>query len=433
MAVASVVSKRTFLARESVAGTAVPANKFLEDLNIRLTPASTRDDVRPSGSTMSTGSPLRQAWATFSIESGSYLGYRTSFYTLASLLGLATTTSPATDVYEHAYNYLPDGLNTRPSYTMVTGYRNGTAERAVRATFDSFGFSFSRGAQASLSGGGFARALDMSASTDVNETNVLTIDATGGTFTLAVNGGPSTANIAENAAAAAVQAALEALANVIPGDVTVTGSAGGPYTLVWAQTFKDTNVTLTADGTLLTGGASTAIVTTTAPGGKTTVAEAAIEAPSWGIYIDDLGGTAGTTKFKGYSGEFAFNGLTTPDWVIDPDQDSFDDEVLQVPTLTSNLVLRNDAASRALYDDLMSSDPALNAKLLRFESIGPEIETGQNFLYRMDMVVKGADNLGAFGDQGGADSMAFPFKIVSNASFYNGGFSALLRNDVTGF
>ena len=47
--------------------------------------------------------------------------------------------------------------------------------------------------------------------------------ATGGTFTLTFDG-QTTAPIAFNANAAAIQAALEGLANIEPGDVLVTGN-----------------------------------------------------------------------------------------------------------------------------------------------------------------------------------------------------------------
>jgi len=83
--------------------------------------------------------------------------------------------------------------------------------------------------------------------------NTLTIDATGGTFTLTVSG-QTTATIAFDAAASAVESALELLSTVTVA--TVTGSAGGPYTI--AIDSSTTAATFTADAGSLTGGASTA-------------------------------------------------------------------------------------------------------------------------------------------------------------------------------
>jgi len=76
--------------------------------------------------------------------------------------------------------------------------------------------------------------------------------ATGGNFTLAVNGGPATANIASTAAATAVDSALEALAAVGSGNASVTGSSGGPYTVTLTK-----GGTLTGSGSGLTGGTLT--------------------------------------------------------------------------------------------------------------------------------------------------------------------------------
>lgn len=78
----------------------------------------------------------------------------------------------------------------------------------------------------------------------VTYTVTVTGTPTGGTFTLTV-AGQTTAPIAFDAAASAVEAALEALSTV--STATVTGSAGGPYTVVVAGV-------LTGSGAGLTGG-----------------------------------------------------------------------------------------------------------------------------------------------------------------------------------
>lgn len=111
-------------------------------------------------------------------------------------------------------------------------------------------------------------------------TEVVTIpvDATGGTFTITVDSGAvdgTTTALAFNATAAQVQAALELLASVDPGDLKVTGgpgSAGGttPYVITWNPLGPYAGVdapTVTTTPTL-TGGASTATPATSA-GGQT--------------------------------------------------------------------------------------------------------------------------------------------------------------------
>ena len=101
-----------------------------------------------------------------------------------------------------------------------------------------------------------------------NKVQVVTITGTptGGTFTLTV-GGATTAPIAYNAAAATVQTALQALNAGAPFGgspaalATVSGSAGGPYTV----TFAGASAPITADGSALTGGTKPSVVVAQTP------------------------------------------------------------------------------------------------------------------------------------------------------------------------
>lgn len=84
-------------------------------------------------------------------------------------------------------------------------------------------------------------------------------NASGGTYTITLNG-QTTAGIAYNATAATVQTALEGLAGVGAGQVTVTafgGGAGFPYRISTGGTLATVNNVLTASGASLTGGTLT--------------------------------------------------------------------------------------------------------------------------------------------------------------------------------
>jgi hypothetical protein len=83
-------------------------------------------------------------------------------------------------------------------------------------------------------------------------------------FTLTYSG-QTTASIAAAATAATVQAAIEALSNVGAGNVSVSGSAGGPYTVTFQGTLADTNVAQMTSTP--TGGTGTVTVATTTAGG----------------------------------------------------------------------------------------------------------------------------------------------------------------------
>lgn len=92
-------------------------------------------------------------------------------------------------------------------------------------------------------------------SSAVNEVQVLTLlgGPSGGTFTVTFQG-QTTAGVAYSASAATLQTALEALSNIAPSDVTVTGSAGGPYTCTFGGVYVGVDVQqMTGSGASLTG------------------------------------------------------------------------------------------------------------------------------------------------------------------------------------
>lgn len=132
----------------------------------------------------------------------------------------------------------------------------------------------------------------------VDEVQSVTVTgATGGTFTLTYSG-QTTAGIAHDADAAAVQAALEALSNIAVGDVAC---AGGPLgtaavTITFQGALAKTDVAeMTADSGALTGGGVAAVTTDVAgvaptTGNDKTIAISAVD--SDGATIDAATQTA---------------------------------------------------------------------------------------------------------------------------------------------
>lgn len=95
-----------------------------------------------------------------------------------------------------------------------------------------------------------------------NEIQTITVTGTptGGTYTLTY-GAQTTTGIAFNATAAAIRTALEGLSNIAPGDVSVSGSSPGPYTVTFTGSLAGTNVgSITTDASGLTGGTAPAVV-----------------------------------------------------------------------------------------------------------------------------------------------------------------------------
>lgn len=89
----------------------------------------------------------------------------------------------------------------------------------------------------------------------VNEVQTVTINGspTGGTWTLSYKD-QITTNLAFNATAAAVQAALRALGRIGSDGVTVTGAGGGPYTVTFEGRLSNQDVPLLVAADALTGG-----------------------------------------------------------------------------------------------------------------------------------------------------------------------------------
>lgn len=105
--------------------------------------------------------------------------------------------------------------------------------------------------------------------TNERQTVTVTGAPTGGTFTLSY-GGQTTAAIAYNATSTTVQAALAGLSTIGTGNVSVSGSAGGPYSVSFTGTLSGTDVAaMTASGTGLTGGTAPGVTVATATTGST--------------------------------------------------------------------------------------------------------------------------------------------------------------------
>lgn len=111
------------------------------------------------------------------------------------------------------------------------------------------------------------------AATNEVQTVTVTGSPTGGTFTLTWNS-QTTAAIAYNATAATVRTELEGLSNIAPGDVTVTGSAGGPYTVTFGGAYLGDNTAQMTATASLTGGTTPGVtVATTTAGGAATATD----------------------------------------------------------------------------------------------------------------------------------------------------------------
>lgn len=98
-----------------------------------------------------------------------------------------------------------------------------------------------------------------------DEVQVLTVGGSGLTSFTVTFGGQTTGAIVAAATAAQVQTALEALSTIGVGNVLVTGSASGPWTLTFRGALADTDVAQVT--TTPTGGSGTVTPSTSTAGG----------------------------------------------------------------------------------------------------------------------------------------------------------------------
>jgi hypothetical protein len=151
--------------------------------------------------------------------------------------------------------------------------------------------------------------------TDEVQTVTIGNAPTGGTFTLTFSG-QTTAAIAYNATAAAVQSALEALSNIGVAEALVTGNAGGPYTVRFAGTLADSDQPLmTASAANLTGGTAAAVITTLTDGqaGTSEIQTVKLHATAGTFTLSFAGATTGNIAWNASAAtvQTALNNLAT--------------------------------------------------------------------------------------------------------------------------
>lgn len=159
-----------------------------------------------------------------------------------------------------------DGISVRH---VAAGQEFTYYDAGELAGFDLSGLAYRQKVYLSATAGALADA-----DPGVNEVQTVSLTGTptGGTFTLTYDSVES-GNIAYNATTAVLQAALEAISTINPGEINVTGSAGAWLVEFVGDLGKQNIAAMTADGTNLTGGTTpaAAVAETTAGVGSVAV------------------------------------------------------------------------------------------------------------------------------------------------------------------
>lgn len=147
---------------ESTPGTAVPANKLLQDLKIKIDAEFESDSFTPSGRRFSSAVYPNREWVKGSIEGKP--GYQTLPYLLSALLKDVTPTRniPSTGLsYKWVYNPSVGAVDTFKTLSLESG-NNVRAEKAAYGVLSGIEFKGTR-KEVSISGELFAQKLNENA------------------------------------------------------------------------------------------------------------------------------------------------------------------------------------------------------------------------------------------------------------------------------
>ena len=404
-------------------GVRVAATRRLPGVNISLNPQAEFQLFRARGFNVSTTSVPQKMWAN-----GTWNGiadYNQVIYPLSGLIGLQTAAEPATPIgatNARSWLFAPVSSGADPlpkSFTIEEG-DSDAVQVGEGLKFSSFGLEWTNDAS-NMTGNLFARfPLDnqpLTTKTDEEETITKSGTVTAGTFTITYSA-QTTSAIDFDATAAEIQTALEALSNLAPGDVIVSGGpiSTTPVTIVFQGTLAGTNVgPITVDSTGLTGGGTYVVATTIAGGADvTSVPQSPVSRMHVDIFADDTFGALGTTKVtQAYAGDFRIGDKVQPFWALNTDYDSFQSTVRIAADITCSFSTPHNAQSRALYNAVRTNP----WKWVRLLATGNEIDTGvNNEMIRVDVAAK-FGNPEKQEDANGVFGYKFNFNSLHNADF----------------
>lgn len=428
-----LVVERRQIGVESVAGTAVPATKYLQLSSLELNVDAEIDVYGPEGQKYDAAAIVNKEWTAG--ELGGKPSYSELTYWLAMLFGQPTTTTPGGGVNTRQHSWSPSStaLDTPVTLTVEQGQRGGVqAERATSVFLHELELTFSRNGGNEQRGGVMGQRLTMDVALSTNEVQTITVTGapTGGNFTITYDG-QTTAAIAHNANAAAVQSALEALSNIAVGDVVVTGGPGPgtPWVVEFRGNLAQTNVPSMTTTDSFTGGSlpASAVAVTTAGSAPTAIELAPIAPGQVSVYLDDTAAGLGTTKLlrdfvvrwrvgEKYEAIFPLNAALS----------SFADFAEGKPVPEVTLTLGNDSVGRALLTTMRAGA----SKFMRIEAVGDTIEGSLTYRARFDCclkVVQAPDR----GEQNKLSTLDWTLRLMHDAT-WGKAHAYELRNTLTG-
>lgn len=424
-----VLGKQIILfAPETTKGTKRATSRRMMAAVAEFTPVLTQEAFRAQGDAVDTIFPVVHEKADGSLSGKAC--FNEIGWLLSSLISKPVTTTATTGVFDHEFVHSMSGLDDPHSFSFEIGDTNVRAHSVLYALLTSFSLGGPSKQTPAMSGAfmakGFADGITLTAG--ANEVQTLTISGTptGGTYTLRYKG-VSTAPLAHNALAAAIQTALQGLSSVGAGNLLVSGT--GPFVITAAGAFAGQELERIQVTHALTGGTtpSAAIVKTTKGG------------YSMHPVVPLLGNPEvfASTSFEGLSA----GKLTKVSSSTFKADGRWNAATYQNGTLTWDEHYEDAAASKFGLDLRLQADSSGMAYLPRARSqeqvyvrnlwLGPEISPG--FRHSLDIVISAkVSNVESFGDDEGIYGFGYSFGAARDNAL---GWSVkvVLRNSVSSY
>ena len=422
MADRSTVFERVLIGKETTPGTAVSPSRALSSMSFSPSYQVDVQTFKPKGYKFNTVAVLNREWTEGGIEG--MAAYDELPYLLASLIKDVSPTTPggATNARLWTFSATTSDSDTPATYTVETGSSIRSMKCPyVLVTEGGFAYSNSEGVQVS---GAFIGQM----TTDDKTRYIKVTSASGGTFTITV-GAQTTGAIAYNAATAAVLAALEALSNVAPGDVTVGGAVGN-YVVLFTDTgvFGNTAVpVVSVNGASLTGSGAAVAVTRIAPG-YTESDLVPVARPQTQFTIADAAadlGSSDTVLTRLLSANWNLSGRWGPIWTINSDVRSWAAALETDPEGTLEWTVGADDQGMDFLNTLRKGDTIF----FRAASVGPLIEAGYNYEFTVDTAVK-ITEIGELSDEDGLVAIPYTGTFVHDAT-WGKAFQITVQNALT--
>ncbi len=386
------------LAPESTKGTAPSSGyKQMSALGFGFSITPTVQSFRPAGQKYTTVTALNKEQTDISLDG--IPTYTEIVYPLSSVLTEATITAASGTTGsasgsrvmgdDSTHWFFQPSAGDADSPKAFTVYQ-GSVARSHRASFvqlTDFGITINR-TDTSLSGSAIGQAIEDDQHMPGNEFNTLTIDATGGTYTLSFDG-QTTGNIAYNASESVLLAALEALSTVPVGALRVEETSSLVYTIEFGGSLGETDQTLTSNASNLTGGASTATVVETAAGssissiGLTPILPTQVCVYAFDSAQTDINTATNETTAYQLTGimelEWSVGSRYTPRWTLDCTDSSYSGMVEVEPTMQLRIRMEADAEGMDLLTDLRAG----STKYFRIRCHGDAIDDDDAQIYEL--------------------------------------------------